>query len=380
MHVLILGTRGVPSRHGGFETFAQDFALFLLSRGHEVTVYCQVAEDETAREDTWHGIRRVLIPVADNAPGAMLFDWRAIKHSLHEKGVVLTLGYNTGLFNLVYRLSGQPNIMNMDGIEWKREKWSPAAKAWLWLNEWAGARLANHLIADHPEIKRHLSRHTASEKITVLPYGAETVASAPRTLLQKYGLGLSPNEYYVLVARSEPENSILEIVKAYSVRQRGMPLVILGNYRSDASSYQKAVLDAAGPEVIFPGVIFDRAVVRALRFHCRAYFHGHRVGGTNPSLVESLAAGAPIIAHDNRFTRWVAGNAARYFQSSEDIDGILHSLSADPGQLTAMKEASQKRHYEAFTQDKVLSAYEELLLGFASTVAAAAPGDLREAS
>ena len=94
----------------------------------------------------------------------MQFDWKAIKHSLHEKGVVLTLGYNTGVFNLLYRFSGTPNIMNMDGIEWKREKWSLPARTWFWLNEWAGARVANHLVADHPEIGRHLSRHTGVQE------------------------------------------------------------------------------------------------------------------------------------------------------------------------------------------------------------------------
>jgi glycosyltransferase involved in cell wall biosynthesis len=131
------------------------------------------------------------------------------------------------------------------------------------------------------------------------------------------------------------------------------------------------VLSSAGPEIIFLGAIFDRDIVRALRFHARAYFHGHRVGGTNPSLVESLGAGNAVIAHDNRFTRWVAGEGARYFRSSEDIEEILGSLNADPAQLLTMEEASRKRYRESFTQDKVLTAYEELLLQFAPAVSVA---------
>jgi glycosyltransferase involved in cell wall biosynthesis len=321
-----------------------------------------VEEGEAPGEDTWNGIRRVLIPAGKGSLGTISFDWKAIRHSLQEKGIVLTLGYNTGLFNLLYRLFGMPNIMNMDGIEWKREKWSLPARAWFLFNEWAGARVANHLVADHPEISRHLSRHTAREKIAVIPYGADSVTSAPEQLIQKYGL--ASKRYHLLIARPEPENSILEIVRAYSLRERGMPLVILGNYKADGTSYQKRVRDEAGAEVIFLGAIFDRDIVRALRVHCRAYFHGHRVGGTNPSLVESLAAGNAVIAHDNRFTRWVAGEGARYFRSSEDIDGILDSLNADPALLLTMEEASRKRHLEAFTQEKVLTAYEELLLQF----------------
>lgn len=367
MHVLILGTRGIPSKHSGFETFAQDFALFLRSRNHEVTVYCQVDEGH-AREDTWNGIRRVLIPAASSSVGTMHFDWKAIRHSLRERGVVLTLGYNTAVFNVLHRFSGVPNIMNMDGIEWKREKWSRAARMWFWFNEWAGARAADHLVADHPEIGRHLSRHTKQKKITVIPYGADPVTSAPLNLIQKYDL--SPKGYYLLIARPEPENSILEIVQAYSLQPRGMPLIILGKYSNEGTRYQNTVLAAAGPEIVFLGAIFDREIVRALRFHARAYFHGHRVGGTNPSLVESLGAGNAVIAHDNRFTRWVAGEGALYFRSVGDIDGILQSLNADPAQLQAMEKASRKRYCESFTQDKILSAYEELLLQFARVVPA----------
>jgi glycosyltransferase involved in cell wall biosynthesis len=378
MHVSILGTRGVPSRHSGFETFAQDFALFLLSRGHEVTVYCQAEEHEQPGEDSWNGIRRVTIPAGKGSVGTMAFDLKAIRHSMREKSVVLTLGYNTGAFNLLYRFASMPNIMNMDGLEWKREKWSRPAKAWFWLNEWAGARVANHLVADHPEIGRHLSRHTSPDKITVIPYGSDSVTSAPEGLIQKYDL--VAKGYYLLIARPEPENYILEVVRGYSQRERGVPLVILGNYKLDGTAYQKTVLRAAGPEIRFLGPIFDRAIVKALRFHARAYVHGHRVGGTNPSLVESLGAGNAVIAHDNRFNRWVAGEGARYFQSSADLDGILNSLRADPAQLLAMEEASRKRHSEAFTQDQVLTAYEDLLAQYAPAVGIAEDGDLRVAS
>jgi glycosyltransferase involved in cell wall biosynthesis len=373
MHVLILGTRGIPSKHSGFETFAQDLSLFLHAQGHDVTVYCQVSEAERFREDEWNGIRRVLIPAREGSLGTILFDWHAIRHSMRENGVVLTLGYNTGIFNVMYRLRGVANLMNMDGIEWKRQKWSRIARTWFWINEWAGARVATHLVADHPEIGKHLLRHTSPEKISVIPYGADVVSSAPAELIQNYGL--TPKKYDLLIARPEPENSILEIVKAYSVKRRGMPLVVLGKYKRDGTSYQNKVLDAAGQEIRFLGPIFDRDVVRALRFHARAYIHGHRVGGTNPSLVESLAAGNAVIAHDNRFNRWVAGEDARYFQSTGDLAQILDLLDEDGSQLVKMEKVSRKRHREAFTQDKILRAYEELLLRFSPDEDASLPSN-----
>jgi len=363
MHVLILGSRGIPSKHSGFETFAQDFALYLRSRDHEVTVYCQVEEDEPAGEDTWHGIRRIMIPAGGGSLGTIIFDWKTIRHAMSEKGVALTLGYNTGAFNILHRFSGMRNVMNMDGIEWKRDKWPLPAKFWFWLNELAGARVANHLVADHPEIAKHLLSHTAESKIATIPYGADAIASAPVELIERYGL--RPNEYYLIIARAEPENSILEIVRAYSLKPRGLPLVILGNYKREGTPFQNAVLDAASPEVKFLQAIFDRAIVRSLRFHARAYFHGHRVGGTNPSLVESLAAGNAVIAHDNRFTRWVAGQGARFFKTEHDVSQIVDTLNNSPKQLLAMREWSRTRHQEAFTQGLVLTAYEELLLRFA---------------
>ncbi len=363
MHVMILGTRGIPSRHSGFETFAQDFALYLKSRQHQVTVYCQLPKGESAREDSWNSVRRILIPAGGGPMGTIEFDWRSLRHSLREEGVVLTLGYNTGIFNLMYRLKGMKCIINMDGIEWQRAKWSAPARAWFWFNEWAAARVAHQLVADHPEIERHLRRHTASAKITMIPYGADAVPGAPVGLIHPYNL--QSKNYYLLIARPEPENSILEIVRAYSRVERGIPLVVLGRYSMDGTAYQKKVLASAGPNVIFLGPIFEREIVKALRFHARAYFHGHRVGGTNPSLVEALAAGNAVIAHDNRFNRWVAGEGARYFSSAEDIQQIVDSLNKDRQQLLGMEEASRRRFAQTFSQHQVLRAYEELLLRFA---------------
>jgi glycosyltransferase involved in cell wall biosynthesis len=363
VHIVILGTRGIPSRHGGFETFAQDLACFLVSRNHQATVYCQVEESGLVREDIWNGIRRVHIKAGKGPLGTIIFDWKAIRHSMREKDVVvLTLGYNTAILNVLYRLSSTPNIMNMDGIEWKRQRWTGPARAWFWFNEWCGARVANHLVADHPEIGRHISMHTGSKKISVIPYGADQVTSAPLSLIHNYDLKCK--KYHLIIARPEPENYILEMVRAYSLRPRGIPLVVLGTYRRDRTEYQKAVLDAAGPEIRFLGPIFERPIVKALRFYARAYLHGHRVGGTNPSLVEALGAGNAVIAHNNRFNRWVAGEGGRYFESIEQLDQLLESLNADSEQLMEMEQASRKRFCESFTQDKILTAYEDLLAQF----------------
>ncbi len=358
--VRILGTRGVPAAHGGFETFAERLALYLVERGWQVTVYCQEDGTGPAFEDTWQGVRRVRIPVTTPAAaGTIVFDWQSTLHAAREKGTVLTLGYNTALFCALYRLKGLRNVINMDGIEWHRQKWGLVAKAWFWFNDWAGCWLGNHLVADHPEIKRHLATRVRADKITTIPYGADRLDSADNTLLSRFGL--EPGGYAILIARAEPENSILEVVRAWSRQPRGLKLLVLGKYEP-GHVYQRAVMEAASEEVLFPGAIYDKPVVEALRFFALFYIHGHQVGGTNPSLVEALGAGNAVLAHDNRFNRWVAESAASYFTNEESCAQQIELLVADPLILQNLREASRVRHTAEFTWEKVLREYE-LLLG-----------------
>jgi glycosyltransferase involved in cell wall biosynthesis len=357
----ILGTRGVPAAHGGFETFAEHLALYLVARGWRVTVYCQEDGSGPPVLDQWQGVQRVHIPVAQPGPrGTIAFDWIATRHAAQAGELCLTLGYNTAVFCAWLRMAGVPNLINMDGIEWQRAKWGPVAKAWFWANEHLGSRLGNHLVADHPEIKRHLSRAAAADKITIIAYGAERLGHLPDTAVR--ALGLQPGAYLTLIARPEPENSVLEVVQAFSRKPRGHTLAVLGAY-NDSQPYHRAVRAAAGSEVRFLGAIYDKAVVQALRQHCTAYVHGHQVGGTNPSLVEALGAGNAVLAHDNRFNRWVAGEGARYFSGADSMAALLDEVLSPerPQALAPLRVAALQRFEEAFTWDAVLAQYEGLL-------------------
>lgn len=358
----ILGTRGVPAAHGGFETFAEHLALYLVERGWRVVVYCQEDWHGPAFEDRWRGVERVRIPVAAQGPrGTVSFDWKATLHAAQHRDLCLTLGYNTAVFCALLRARGVPNVINMDGIEWSRAKWGPVAKAWFWANDWAGCWLGNHLVADHPHIKAHLTSRVRADKITTIAYGADRITRMPDAPVRERGL--EPGRYLTLVARPEPENSILEVVQGFSARPRGLQLAVLGNYLP-GNAYHRAVQQAAGSEVKFLGAIYDKPVVQALRFHSAAYVHGHQVGGTNPSLVEALGAGNAVIAHDNRFNRWVAGEGARYFSDAESFDRVLTDVTADASVLEAMSAASVRRFENGLTWPQILGAYEELLLRF----------------
>lgn len=358
--ISIMGIRGLPARHGGFETFAAHLAPFLKAHGWDVTVYCQEDGHAPVRESMWNGIRRVHIAVGpDTALGTVKFDWACVSHALRDSpSMVLTLGYNTALFGVRLRLAGIPNVLNMDGIEWSRAKWSLPARAWLYANDWAGCISANHLVADHPEIARHLQSRVARRKITTIPYGAEFAEPADPLRLAEYGL--EPGKFVTVIARPEPENSILEIVEAFSKRRRDTKLVVLGNFFPSVPYHQK-VRAAASDEVVFLGAIYEREVVQALRQFSCLYVHGHKVGGTNPSLLEAMGAGNPILAQDNPFNRWVADDGADYFGGIDSCAQAFDRLIGNETALTRMADASALRARETFNWTDVLGAYVSLL-------------------
>lgn len=361
-NLLILGTRGIPASHGGFETFAEGFALDMVRRGWKVAVYCQAEGEGEVAETEWNGVRLIHVPVnRGDALGTIQFDLRSVLHACRQDGVVLTLGYNTALFSVLHRLARQVNVMNMDGIEWQRDKWSPLQRTWLFCNEWLGARLASHLVADHPAIRDHLCRHTAASKITVIPYGTEVVTEAPEEHIRT--LGLAPGEYALVIARPEPENSILEIVRSYASVAPSVPLVVLGHYSPAVRDYHREVLACANEHVRFLGAIYDKAVVKSLRFHARVYIHGPKVGGTNPSLIEAMATGRPVIAHDNRFNRWVLGEGGMYFS---DDDSLHEALRQSLDQRIPARQVQQiaERQRVTFSPSAVHDAYEQLLLRY----------------
>jgi glycosyltransferase involved in cell wall biosynthesis len=356
----MLGTRGVPARHGGFETAAENIGRYLIEQGWRVIVYCQADGPGSITVDNWDGFERVIVPVRTSGPASTVeFDWKSARHAARTGDSCLLFGYNTAGVNVLQRLHGSPLVINMDGIEWQRERWSRSQRAFLLANERIARRIADDLIADHPEIERYLTRRTPAEKITMIPYGADAVTGAPTNPIRD--LGLEPGNYFTLVCRPVPENSILQIVKGYSRRQRGTKLVVLGDYLPDEEPYHRAVLEAAGPEVVFAGAIFDHDLTQALRFHSVGYLHGHTVGGTNPSLVEAMAAGNPVIAHNNPYNRWVAGDAGLYFDTEDDVDLRIEQLLSSPDLRTALSRNSRERHAANFTWDLIGAAYERLL-------------------
>ena len=164
-----------------------------------------------------------------------------------------------------------------------------------------------------------------------------------------------------VIARPEPENSVLEIVQAFSAERRDVKMVVLGKFDVRASRYHAQVREAAGADVLFPGAIYDPVVVRSLRAHAMFHVHGHTVGGTNPSLVEAMGAGNAVLAHDNPFNRWVAQKSAIYFRGVEDCRQRIDQLLANADLRAVLRTYAIDRHEQVFEWKSTLSLYEALL-------------------
>lgn len=362
--VIILGIRGVPAQHGGFETFAEFLCLYLINKDWKVIIYCQEEGDAKIYETQWEGIKRIHVSTKNTGPlGTIIFDLKTIIHSLRYNGVFLTLGYNTAVFNILHRLFGKKNIINMDGIEWKRQKWGQIAKTWFWINERLGCWFGNHLVADHPKIKDHLASRVKRDKIRMIAYGGREIINADENLLKEYAI--EKNNYAILIARPEPENSVLEIVTAFSQLKTDIKLVVLGKYDPENNAYQKSVLDIANNNIIFTGAIYEADKIAALRLYTKLYIHGHQVGGTNPSLVEAIAASNAILAHDNQFNRWVAKEGAVYFSDALSIKTNCEQLFTDESEIKKLQLKSQENFKQNFQWDDILKQYEDLLKEYA---------------
>lgn len=361
--VRILGTHGVPAAYGGFETAAENVGLHLRDKGWDVVVYCQLPGDGPTTTDEWNGMTRVLVhEPKDGWRGTSAFDLTSIRHATaaHEPGDVwLTFGYNTGVFDVMPRLRRIPNVINMDGMEWTRRRWGLVKQGILLANERLAGWVGDVLIADHPVIASYLQRHFGRRRVQTITYGAHEVLEAPAGPVD--ALGLTPGGYAMIVCRPIPENSVLEIVTAWSSRRRGMPLVVVGPYGDD-DPYHVQVKAAASDEVVFPGAIFEPERMRSLRFHTALYLHGHTVGGTNPSLVEAMAAGNAVVAHDNVYNTWVAGPGNAYFSGVDDLAALLDEVLGDDARRERMGESSRARFRAEFTWEKIGDEYEQALL------------------
>jgi glycosyltransferase involved in cell wall biosynthesis len=284
------------------------------------------------------------------------------------------LGYGAAWACWWPRVFGVPVWINVDGLEWARSKWGRAARIYLRCMEWVTSRVATRLIADAEAIaQRFRETYPKGAPSSFIAYGAELVQDRDVDPSVLSAWGLKPRRYMLVVARPEPENHILEIVQGYEMHEGDWPLVIVGDV-SGATAYQQLLRQHASDRVRFVGGIYDTGQLASLRVHAACYLHGHSVGGTNPSLLEALACGNWVIAHDNPFNREVARDAADYFATPEQLARSL-DLVVDQSDAMLPQRSQRARDIvaEHYTWDGIADAYEALMHSECRSHSAATP-------
>lgn len=358
MILAILGTRGIPNHHGGFEQFAENFSVYLADLGHEVYVYN--SHDHPYRESEYKGVRILHKNDPENRLGTFgqfIYDFNCILDSRSRKfDVILQLGYTSSSV-WGWLLPRKPIIVtNMDGLEWKRSKYSVPVRRFLKYAEKLAIASSDYLISDSLGIQDYL-RDEYGKDSEFIAYGADPFYDPDETILNRFGV--SPEGFNMLIARLEPENNIQTILDGVVESQTKIPFLIIGKHETQFGAYLKSRYNKYA-HIVFLGGIYDLEILNNLRYFSNLYFHGHSVGGTNPSLLEAMASKALIIAHDNVFNKAILEEDAFYFSTSTQVARIMDHHKRDFGAMVANNFSKIRNQY---SWDLINQLYERYLMG-----------------
>lgn len=360
MRIAIIGSRGIPARYGGFETFAQELAPRLVGLGHDVTVYCRAGY--TGTQSSFEGVRLRHTPYLKiQALETPSHELTSILDSLRRGcDLYYFLGTRSSPLYYLVRAMGKPVVIHTDGIEWKRAKWGRVGRAWLRTGEWMAAHLPGaHLVTDAEAMRAYYLRAYGRDS-TFIPYGAPVIEEADPAPLKRWNL--EPRGYHLVVARMEPENNITTIIEAYrgSGSSRGLVLVGGANYETSYTRKVRA-LAAAVSGVDLVGAVYGADLV-SLRFYAFSYIHGHEVGGTNPSLLEAMGCGNVVLALDTEFNREALADAGRYWlKDDRSLSSLLQEVDATEARdLKSISEDARGRIGELYPWDEAADRHDGL--------------------
>jgi glycosyltransferase involved in cell wall biosynthesis len=350
-----LGTRGIPARYGGFETFAEELSTRLAARGHRVTVYCR----ERHPEPSYRGVLLVYLGTWRHKYfDTIVHTFFSTIHLLfHRTDVALYCNGANAIFTLPPRVFGIPTLLNVDGLERKRKKWNQLAKAWYAISEWLATFWPTVVITDARQIKAYyLERY--GKQTQFIPYGADTGKVSSTDALQK--LGLEPGGYFLYVSRMEPENNALLVREAFEHVATPLKLALIGD-APYAQEYIERVRDTGDARIVMPGAIYG-AGYRELLSHCLAYVHATEVGGTHPALIEAMGRGAPVLYLDTAENTEVAGGVGIAFEVTNLKEKLEEVLAMSIGQRADWGRRAMDRVVERYSWEAVTDQYEALLV------------------
>ena len=360
MRVAIVGTRGIPARYGGFETFAEELSTRLVARGHQVTVYGR----ERHTEPTYRGVRLQYLPTIRHK----YFDTLAhtFLSTLHLLGsrydALLYCNAANAIFTWMPRVLGMPVALNVDGLERHRKKWNALAKTWYRISEWLATWMPNTVVTDAQAIAQYYHEKYGRDSV-MIPYGAELGPVETAKVLPE--LGLEPQRYFLYVSRMEPENNGLLVREAFEHVSTDLKLALIGD-APYAAEYIAKVHDTHDPRIVIPGAIYGQGY-RELGSHCFAYIHATEVGGTHPALIEAMGRGALTLYLDTPENAEVAGGAGLPF-THEDLSRVIeHVLTYSEEERQAWRTRAMERVRSRYSWDAVTDAYEKLLKGLAKS-------------
>lgn len=362
MKIAILGTKGIPNNYGGYEQFAEFISARLIARGHSVTVYNP--HYHKFKGDQFNGVEIIRKFSPEKSIGGaanIIYDHLCLKDALkRDFDIIYEAGYHSVALSYkwfgVHRIKKPVIITNMDGLEYKRSKWSKVVRSIIEKLEKIAVTESPYLISDNLGIQTYLE-DKFNAKSYFLPYGADPIENFEVAHLAQYKLLQS--QYYILVARMEPENNLEPIIEGHLLSKSKYPLLVVGNYTTAFGKYLKSTYE--NEKVCFTGGIYNKAQLDSIRHYSRAYFHGHSVGGTNPSLLEAMASQSFIIAHKNPFNESILGNDALYFENKNDIKKSIEKIeSLDAADRQAIVEENLNKIKTLYSWDTVVTQHEKL--------------------
>lgn len=358
MKIAILGTRGIPNNYGGFEQFAEYLSLGFLERGHEVVVYN--SHNHNYQQNVWKGVK--LIHCYDpeykiGTVGQFIYDLNCILDSRKRKfDLILQLGYTSSSIWSFLLPRKSVIVTNMDGLEWKRTKYGKWTRKFLKYAERLAVKKSDYLISDSIGIQKYI-KNTYNKVSEYIAYGADVFTAPESTTLDLYKL--KPLEYDLLIARLEPENSIEMILDGFVKSNNSRQFLVIGNHNTIYGEYLKNKYQG-NKNLIFMGSIYDMVQINNLRYYSNLYFHGHTVGGTNPSLLEAMASSALIAANRNEFNASVLKENSYYFSNSQEVAELLSTIKKNESEQHKI-QANIARINTFFSWNIIIDSYETYL-------------------
>lgn len=358
--VAIIGTVGIPSKYGGFETLAH-FLTKELKDEFDFTVYCsKKSYTKKERIKELHGAKLVYLPFEANGAQSIIYDMISMIHAIFIADTLLILGVSGGLLIPFLRLFTRKKIIvNIDGLEWRRNKWGKFAKKFLKLSERVAVKFSHGDITDNLSIKRYTSINYKTLS-NLIEYGGDHTVKVGVRLKDRIKYGFLGSNYAFKVARIEPENNIHVVLEAFSKLK--MKLVVIGNWENSEYGQKLKADYSKYSNIVLLDPIYEQRTLDLIRGNCSLYIHGHSAGGTNPSLVEAMSLALPIISFDVSYNRATTEDKCLYFKTAKELISVVENSSKKT--LTLQKEVMLEIATRRYSWASIARKYKNLIYSF----------------